>query len=66
MNIAIKDGSGVCGINKEPIIPNIYFLSRFSQICFVILCLCGVAVSAIPILKLVVCKNKKRQYLHKG
>ena len=66
IRIAIRDGEGVCGINMEVTFPNIYFLSVFDQVTYIILCTLGALLSLWPILKLSWCKKESLLYLLEG
>ena len=66
IRIAIRDGEGVCGINMEVTFPNIYYLSVFDQVTYIILCAIGAMLSLWPLIKLSWCKKESMLYLLDG
>ena len=55
---AITGGDGICGINIEPTMPNVYYLNTYSRMSFVLLSMFGLALSLWPLIKLSWCKGE--------
>ena len=66
IRMAIKDGDGMCGVQKEVNFPNIYYMKVFDQSVYVVLCFIGAALSLLPLVRLAWCKSEEILYLHEG
>ena len=66
VRMEITGGAGICGINLEPTLPNVYYLSVFDSVTYLTLCIIGALLSVYTLIKLSWCKPEHMLYLHDG